>query len=340
MLLLGMNQRTTTPPNSKSKLLQDEAHLNRIVRSLASATFSLLIIYLASRLMIRSLPGDPASALMEHMDSSLSLEAVRQEFRLDLPWTTALKEDLRNLLLHGDLGRSLHSRRPVVEELAPRILKSMELAGLALALGLTGGISLGLASARKVPGVKKASAVYTAIATALPAPWIGPMLAWSIGVQLEWAEPSGSILLPSIMLAIGLAAFWTRLIESRVSEAFSSGSAGHPVRTARARGVPEWKVILKYAFAPVTPALVAVLGTQIGNLMAGSFVAEVLFDWPGMGSAFVDAVLRRDYPMVEACVCFSGAAAILGTRLGDLLQTLLDPRYHSSGHQPESEPPL
>jgi ABC-type dipeptide/oligopeptide/nickel transport system permease component len=289
--------------------------------------------------MIRALPGDPASALMEHMDSSLSIEAIRSEFKLDLPWTTALSEDLKNLLFKGDLGRSLHSRRPVTEELLPRTLKTLELTGFALLMGLSGGIALGLGAARKIPGFPTASALYTAIATALPAPWIGPMLAWAIGVQLEWTEPSGGLLLPSVMLAIGIAAFWARLIESRVREAFSSGSAGHPVRTARARGVPEWKVVLKYAFAPATPAFVAILGTQIGNMLAGSFVAEVLFDWPGLGSAFVDAVLRRDYPMVEACVCFSGAAAILGTRLGDFLQAILDPRVRSSGHDSTPERP-
>jgi peptide/nickel transport system permease protein len=87
--------------------------------------------------------------------------------------------------------------------------------------------------------------------------------------------------------------------------------------------------LFKYAFIPLTPALLAVLGTQLGNLLAGSFVAEVLFDWPGLGSAFVDAVLRRDYPMIEACIFFSGSGAIIGTRLGDILQWVTDPRYQS-----------
>lgn len=304
--------------------------MKRILRSLLTGLFSILTIYLVSRLMIRALPGDPASALLEHMESNIPIEEVRKEYHLDEPWQVALGNDLKSLA-RGDLGRSLHSRKPIHDELRPRIARTAQLAAPALLLSLFLGTWMGILSARKTRGITVTLIrLYTAVATALPAPWIGPMLAWLLGVKLGWFSPSGSWGLPCVLISIGLSAFWTRLIESRMRAAFSSGIESHALRAARARGLPEWKIILKYGLIPVCPALLAVLGTQAGSLIAGSFVAEVLFDWPGLGSAFVEAVLRRDYPMVEACVFITGAASILGTRLGDLLQKMTDPRYRDA----------
>ena len=311
----------------------------RILRPLLSGALSILMIYLARRLMIRALPGDPASTLLEHMESNIPIEEVRKEYQLDAPWHIALANDLKSLA-QGDLGRSLHSRKPVIEELRPRIFRTAWIAGPALLLSLLVGTLLGIASARKKTGISAALIrFFTALATALPAPWIGPMLAWLLGVRLGWFSPSGGWALPCLLISIGLSASWTRLIESRLGPAFSSEIESHALRAARARGLPEWKIIVKYGLIPASPALLAILGTQAGSLLAGSFIAEVLFDWPGLGSAFVEAVLRRDYPMVEACVFITGAASILGTRLGDLLQRSVDPRYRdvsTLGEEPQA----
>ena len=304
----------------------------RILRPLLSGALSILLIYLASRLMIRALPGDPASALLEHMESNIPIEEVRKEYHLDAPWHVALGDDLI-ALARGDLGRSLHTRKPVIDELGPRIVRTAQLAAPSLLLSLVLGTLLGILSAGKSTGITPALIrFFTALATALPAPWIGPMLAWLLGVRLGWFSPSGGWALPCILISIGLSAFWTRLIESRLRPAFSSGIESHALRAARARGLPEWKIILKYGLIPASPALLAVLGTQAGSLLAGSFIAEVLFDWPGLGSAFVESVLRRDYPMVEACVFITGTASILGTRIGDLLQRSTDPRFRDASN--------
>ena len=116
-----------------------------------------------------------------------------------------------------------------------------------------------------------------------------------------------------------------RLVRTRVRETLE-GPGGMAATAARARGVPEFKIALKYGLAPTIPDLAAYFGTQLGGLIAGSAVIEVLFDWPGLGALFVDSVLRRDYPLVEACAFASGAMALLGTRLGDWLQYRFDPR--------------
>jgi len=300
--------------------------LKKGLRSGLSTSISLFFIFVISRLLVRSIPGDPASAMLEHLDSNLSVEWIRNEFHLDLPWYESLFIDLKKFLLHGDLGRSFHSQKPVLEEIQPRLIHTLQLSSLALLLGVAGGITLGVLWAKQVFFFWRFVPLFTAIMASLPTPWMGPLLAWFLGVELDWFEPSGDIILPVITLALSISAFWTRLIHTRLYESLHLGESTHWVRAARGRGVAEWKVILKYSFLPITPALLAILGTQMGNLIAGSFLIEVLFDWPGLGSLFVDSVLRRDYPLVEACILVSGTAAVLGTRMGDTLQQLADPR--------------
>jgi glutathione transport system permease protein len=309
--------------------------LRKGLRSAASVLLTLFFLFVVSRLLIRSIPGDPASAMLEHFDSNLSLEWIRDEFHLDLPWYQSLYLDLKKFILHGDLGQSLHSRKPVLDEVVPRLLNTLKLSAIALGIGLTSGLAIAITWTKRIPVIWRIAPLFTALMASLPTPWTGPLLAWALGVKLNWFEPSGNIILPALTLALSLTAFWTRIIHARLEEALHLGENSHAVRASRGRGIPEWKVILKYSFLPTAPALLAILGTQVGNLVAGSFVIEVLFDWPGLGSLFVDSVLRRDYSMVEACVLISGTTAVLGTRLGDIFQTLMDPRNRDADELPD-----
>ena len=127
-------------------------------------------------------------------------------------------------------------------------------------------------------------------------------------------------------LALVFSGLWCRLIRSRVRETLQFGAA----QGARARGIPEWKVTLKYGLAPASGALLAFLGTQAGGLLAGAFVVETIFDWPGMGSLLIESVLRRDYPVVEGAVFLAAFASLAGSALGDWLQASLDPRSRDS----------
>ena len=115
-----------------------------------------------------------------------------------------------------------------------------------------------------------------------------------------------SVILPSITLSLGLAGVWSRLIRNRVRDSLAFG----PATSARARGLPEWRITLKYGLGPVSGLLVAYLGSQFGILLGGAFVTEIIFDWRGLGSLWVSAVLRRDYPVVEAAT-FVAASTIL-----------------------------
>ena len=142
------------------------------------------------------------------------------------------------------------------------------------------------------------------------------------GILIPIFPAGNSIFLPALALAFGFSGIWARLIRQRVRETLEHGAAPG----ARARGIPEWKVILKYGLAPASGALIAYLGTQFGALLGGTFVTEVIFDWPGMGLLLVDGVLHRDYPVVEATAFVGATVALLGNALGDWAQSKVDPR--------------
>ena len=146
-----------------------------------------------------------------------------------------------------------------------------------------------------------------------------------LAVALPLFPVSGGLALPALTLSIPFSGLWSRLIRERVSETLRLGAAPG----ARARGIPEWRVVIKYGLAPASGSLLAYLGTQFGALLGGAFVTEAIFDWPGLGSLLVDSVLRRDYPLVEAAVFAAAAASLLGSLFGDWAQTWIDPRRRS-----------
>lgn len=277
--------------------------------------------------MIRALPGDPLETLIAETGTSVPAEALRAELHLDKPFGRALVEDVSRFA-RGDLGVSILSRRPVAPLLAERFLKTLQLTLLAISIALAGGIALGVAAALR-PGsaVDRLCTIHGALSAALPMPWIGPVLMLLFCVWIP-AFPTGDhVALPALALSLSAIGTWSRLVRERVGETLRFGSASG----ARSRGVPEWKVALKYGFAPCSGALVAYFGAQLGSMLAGAFVVETIFDWRGMGSLIVDAVLKRDYPVIEAATFVAAATTLLGTTLGDALQFWIDPRLGETG---------
>lgn len=292
---------------------------------LASTLAILLLIFAGTRALVRALPGDPLETLIAESGTALPVETVRAELGLDRPFLPALVSDLERLG-RGDLGRSLLSKQPVAPLLASRFARTLRLAFAALALGIGASLAIGLpAAARPGSAIDRFCSFHGSLMAALPTPWIGPMLMIVFAVWLPVFPVGGGIALPALTLALGISGLWSRLVRERVRETLARGAAVG----ARARGVPESRVIIKYGLAPAAGALLAFLGTQIGSLLAGAFVTEVLFDWRGMGSMLVDAVLKRDYPVIEAGVFVTAAASLGGALLGDWAQRAFDPRQRS-----------
>jgi len=289
-----------------------------------------LAIFVATRGLIRALPGTPLETLIAESGTSLSAEILREEFHLDEPFWKATKADLGRAL-HGDLGISITTRQPIAPLLAHRLVKTLELTLLSMLIMMGMSITLGLAAVDSTSSLGRFAdpfcSIYGAIVSAMPTPWIGPLLMVVFCVWLPIFPVGDHILLPALTLSLSFAGFWSRMIRQRVRETLQSGAAPG----ARARGVPEWKVLLKYGLAPCSGALLAYLGTQMGGLMAGAFVTETIFDWPGMGDLLITAVLRRDYPVVESAAFVAAIAALAGNAIGNWAQNLTDPRLRGDG---------
>ena len=296
--------------------------MRHLIGRLLSIATLLLLIFAGTRALIRALPGDPAETLLSESGTTLPLPVLRAELGLDRPFLPSLAHDLRQFS-HGDWGFSLFSQKPVAPIILERFGRTLELTALALGLGLSASLLLGLGAAAH-PGGKadRLCELFGAITAALPTPWIGPLLLVLFSVELPIFPASQHPALPALTLALGFAGLWSRLIRERVGETLLTGAAPG----ARARGIPEIKVVLKYGLAPCCGALLAYLGTQAGSLLAGAFITEVLFGWHGMGALLLDSVLKRDYPVIEAAVFVGAAASFLGTAAGDALARAVDPR--------------
>ncbi len=286
----------------------------------------LLVVFAASRLIVRALPGDPLNTLLAETGTSIPPEELARELGLDQPFFPALWQDLLRAL-KGDWGASILTREPVAGVLLARLARTAQLTALSILIGLSVSLCLGLAAAgfpdrRWGRFADRLCTGYGAVSSALPTVWIGPMMIYTFAVVVPLFPVSGHIALPALTLAIGFTGFWSRLIRERVRETLRFGAAPG----ARARGLSETRIVIKYGLAPASGALAAFLGTQVGALLGGAFVTEAIFDWPGIGSLLVDSVLKRDYPLVEGAVFVAAAASLLGTAAGDLAQSRMDPR--------------
>lgn len=263
--------------------------------------------------MVRALPGDPTETLIAESGTSIPRDELRREMGLDRPFFQALFDDSVQFL-HGDFGKSLISKRPIAKIIVPRFANTVRLSSVGVLLALCFSLLIGVTAAAEPGGfADRFCTGFSALTSALPTPWIGPVLIVVLSLWLPVFRLDGSIALPAITLALAVCGFWSRLIRSRVRDCLIEG----PARAARGRGISEWKIRIKYGLAPVSGVLLGYFGTQIGALFAGTIVVEVIFNWRGMGTLWVDAVLRRDYPVIEVASFIGAATTLLGILFGD-----------------------
>lgn len=298
----------------------------------------LFAVFAGTRALIRVLPGDPAETLVAESGTSIPVETIRHDLGLDQPFASSVFSDAARAL-HGDFGISIFNRQPVGPMLWRRFGRTAHLGLTAFAIGLAVSLVLGLLSAgylaagdqwetgyaRVGRAANTLCTLYGAVAAALPTPWTGPMLIIVFALWLPIFSIGGSVALPALTLAASFSGFWARLLRERVRETLTQDAA----RAARARGVSELGILLKYGLMPASGSLAAFLGTQLGFLLAGAFVIEVIFDWRGLGSYLLEGVSRRDYPVVEGATFVAAAVTLLGNLLGDIGLYLLNPRIRT-----------
>ncbi|MEK6334435.1 MAG: ABC transporter permease [Acidobacteriota bacterium] len=303
-------------------------------------------------ILIELVPGDPAIAVLGEQATPEQLAQFRTKHGLDRPafffgfpadengrrhfrWygLNNRYDDYWVAILHGDLGTSFRTDRPVVDLILERYPATIELALVAMLIAISIAIPLGvIAGKNRGTLLDNALSVVALVGISLPSFVIGPMLVYLFAVKLGWLAPSGrfdwsDIILPAFTLGAALSAILTRMVRSSVIEELGEGY----VRTARAKGLSESKVVYKHVLKNGLIPVVTVLGLQLGVLLAGAIITEKIFGWPGLGLLLVeDGIGKRDYSVVQGCVLAISTTYILANTLTDMVYRWLDPRIRVS----------
>ena len=277
--------------------------------------------------LIHWIPGDPVEVMLGESASMADREALRHSLGLDLPLLQQWWIYLRGLL-HLDLGVSLYDQQAVSSLIASRFGATLELAAVAFLLAVIIAIPLGvLAAAKQDSGWDMGAMGFSLLGVSIPNFWLGPLLVLVFSLGLGWLPVSGrsgasSVILPAITLGTGLAAILSRMVRSSLLETLGDDY----IRTARAKGLSELRVLVRHGLRNAWLPILTVLGLQLGALLGGAVVTETVFNWPGIGLMLVEAIQRRDYPLVQGCVLLISLAYVLVNLITDLLYAWIDPR--------------
>jgi peptide/nickel transport system permease protein len=327
----------------------------KLLGALRRLAILLLVVWTVVSLvtiLIELVPGDPAVAILGEQATAEQITQFRQRYGLDRPpfffsfpqdsgghrhfqwhgWENRYTDYWR-AILRGDMGRSFRTDRPILEVIMERYPATIELAVAALLIAVFIAIPLGvLAGRNRGSWIDNLSSVIALVGISLPSFVIGPMLVYLFAVKLRWLSPSGrfdwsDIILPAISLGAALSAILTRMVRSSVIEELGEDY----VRTARAKGLSERKVVYKHVLKNGLIPVVTILGLQLGVLLAGAIITEKIFNWPGIGLLLVeDGINKRDYRLVQGCVLVISITYIVANSLTDMLYRRLDPRIRVS----------
>ncbi len=277
--------------------------------------------------LIHLVPGDPVEVMLGETSLAADREALRQSLGLDLPVHVQLWHYLSGLL-QFDLGTSLYSRQPIGEILLERIPATFMLALAGLLVAVVIAFPLGIMAAlRKDTAWDTGAMGFAMLGVSIPNFWMGPLLIMVFSLWLGWLPVSGksgigSLVLPALTLGTAMAAILSRMIRMTLLEQLGEDY----VRTARAKGLAPRQVVVKHALRNAMLPVITLLGLQLGALLGGAVITEIVFSWPGVGQLIVESIHRRDYPVVQACVLLISLTYVVVNTLTDLCYAWLDPR--------------
>jgi peptide/nickel transport system permease protein len=308
-----------------------------ILRRLISAVPVLLGITVIVFLIMSLIPGDPATAILGAYATPENVEKLNRDLGLDRPMVERYFIWLGNML-QGDFGRSFSLNRPVIDEVAERFSATLVLAGTSFVLCALFGIAAGIVSAVRQYGLADRLITFAVlIGISVPSFFLGMIMILFFAVRLRWFPVSGMyaiygggdladllhhLVMPAVALAAVAAGVVARLSRSAMLEVLRQDY----IRTARAKGLRERRVILGHALRSAMVSIIPVLGLQAGFVLSGAVYIETVFQWPGVGRMLVDAILKRDLMLVQGGVVFVAAAYVLFNIAVDVAQALLDPR--------------
>lgn len=292
---------------------------------------TLIIVVTFVFFFIRLIPGDPARMIAGEQATLEDVEAVRQNLGLDKPIYVQYFRYIKGLL-EGDLGTSLRTKRPVVQEIASRYANTMQLTLASLTWATIVGVLMGVWSGKHRGKWQDFTGMTAAVSgISVPNFWLGFMLIMVFSVKLRWLPTTGAgswrnLVLPAITLGTSIAAIIARFTRSSIIETLKEDY----VRTARAKGLKERAVLWGHAFRNSMVSVVTVVGLQFGFLLGGSVVTEQVFAFPGLGSLLIESVNYRDYPAIQSLILIFSLQFLVINLLVDVLYAVLNPEIKLS----------
>ncbi len=286
-------------------------------------------VTLVTFVLMYVVPGDPVLSMVGERYDTETLESLRAELHLDDPLPVQYLRYIGGVL-RGDLGRSFITKRPVLESIAEKFPNTLRLAFSAMLVATVIGLVVGIISAVRPYSVwDRLSMTFALAGISVPVFWVGLILILVVAVQFKLLPPSGFgggnikyLILPAITLGTRSAAFIARMTRANMLEVIHEDY----IRTARAKGLREFWVINKHALRNVLIPIITVLGMDFGSYLSGSVLTESIFGWPGLGRFTLQAILKRDFPVIQGAVLFMAVIFVTVNLAVDLLYSVLDPR--------------
>lgn len=305
--------------------------ITKILRRVMAALVVIVGVASLVFLMIHLIPGDPVEIMLGEQAQPADKAQLREQLGLDRPIGVQFISYWGNLLT-GDLGHSIHSGKAVTSLLAQRLPVTLHLAVASLLVALVLALPLGVfAAVKKGKAVDTGAMAFSLIGVSIPNFWMGQILILIFAFGLAWFPVSGndqwsSIVLPALTLGTALAAILSRMTRSTLLDVMHEDY----MKTARAKGLKPWQAVLHHGLQNAFLPLLTLLGLQLGALLAGAVITEKVFSWPGIGLLTIEAIQKRDYPVVQGCVLFISLSYVIINTLTDIAYGWIDPRIRNA----------
>ena len=297
---------------------------NRLFQSIPTVLLVSLLVFL----MLHMIPGDPAEIFLgDQQTTPERLAQVREEMGLNRPLYVQYLDYMWNVL-QGDLGNSLNNRRPVLDEILAKLPSTVELTMAAMLISTTMGIGLGIIAALKHNTIIDSAAMLVAlIGISMPVYWASLLLIVVFSVNLRWLPPIGQggldrLIMPAFALGFLSAGALARLVRSSMLDVLSQ----EYILTARSKGLSERLIIMRHALRNALIPVITILGLTFGQLLGGAVLTETIFARLGIGKMYVEAVLNKDFTLVQGTTLFIAVAYVFINILIDVIYMYVDPR--------------
>lgn len=306
--------------------------VNFIVRRILQTIPVLFGVIVITFILMYMVPGDPVVSMVGERYDEETIHKLRKELHLDDSLLMQFVHYVSNVM-RGDFGKSFITGGSVSEELLIKFPNTLILAVASMIVAIITGLTMGIVSSLKPQSIlDKITMFFSLAGISAPVFWVGLMLILFIGVFLQWLPPTGfggieHIILPAITLGLRSAAYLARLTRATMLDVLNQDY----IRTARMKMLPEWKVILKHGFPNILIPIITVIGTDFGSYLSGAVLTESIFGWPGIGRYALEAILKRDFPVIQGTVLFMALMFILANLIVDIFYGIVDPRMRTEG---------